>query len=93
MSNVIDPQSYQEVMRQLGAYGNRVFEIMSSMRSAAQNCKDNMEDDDAVVRSMERLEQCLSRMREGLDKINEVQAAMRRELEDALEAQRQAKFD
>lgn len=92
MGAVADPSSYQEVMNQLSAYTNKVFESCADMRSAASTCVSNMGDDPAAAKSVEALEKCLNQIQSGVSQINQVIAAMQKELEDIERAAKKADF-
>lgn len=92
MAAVADPSSYQEVISQLGAYTNKVFESTSNMMSAANTCASNMEGDPAADRSVAALQRSISQIIAGVQKINKIMAAMRRELDDIQAAANKANF-
>ncbi len=92
MGDVADPGSYQEVMNQLAAYTSRVFEHCANMRSAAGVCVSTMGDDPAAAKSVAALEKCLNQIQSGLEAVNQVRAAMARELDDIQRAAARADF-
>ena len=90
MGPVVDEQAYGEVMQQLSAFSNKMFEHCTNMQTAAQACQSSMGDDPAAERSVAALTKCLSDIQRGIGTINQVRAAMARELEDARRAAQKA---
>ncbi|MCR4792861.1 MAG: hypothetical protein K5871_08925 [Lachnospiraceae bacterium] len=80
-----DEQSYEEVIEQLRAYTNKVFEAVNGMYTAGQDCVDNTDNDPAAERSNGNLRTALGKINDSLQSINEVIAALNREMEQIRE--------
>ena len=93
MGPVVDEAAYQEVITQLRAYTNKVFESCANMQSAASTCISIMGDDPAAARSASALSKSINQIQSGVDSINGVIAGMTKELEDSIAASQKANFD
>ena len=91
-NSVVDSNSYQEVISQLGAYTNKVFESCSNMSSAASACVSVMGDDQAAARSVSALQKSINTINDAVNDIHRIMSSMQQELEDSNRAQSLADF-
>ena len=79
---VADEQAYEEVINQLRAYTNKVFQASNDMYCAGRDCVDNTEGDPAAVKSNANLGSALGQIKESVQVIDTIIAAMQREMEE-----------
>ncbi len=93
MNGAIDPSCFQEVIDQLRAYTNKVFEHTANMTSAASTCASVMDGDPVASKSVSSLQRCTAQIQEGMQQIHSIISGMQRELEEARAAQQKGDFD
>lgn len=88
-----DEQSYEEMISELQRFSQAAEEQCSVMESAGRDCVDNTDNDPAAVKSDEKLQSCVSGIRNALSDISGIISALQQELEDIREAAAKAAYD
>lgn len=93
MNGGVNPETYQEVINQLRAFTNQVFQQTGDIMMAANACASTMEGDPVAASSINALQKSVSQIQEGVNLINSVISGMNKELEDSMRAVSIGKFD
>lgn len=83
-------ESYMEVISEISTYIGKLEESIEALRSAANECVENTDEDPAAVASNERLNQAIGKIEDQKPVLQQVIQAMNEELERIREAARRA---
>jgi len=90
---VVDTQAYEETISQLRTSTNKIFEECAQMRTAAQTCIDNMQEDVAAINKANKLQTHIQGINAATQELNQVTAAMQQELERTYELIRKSQSE
>ena len=88
---MIDVESYEAVISQLESYKEKVNDGTSAMKTAATECVDATEGDEAVKVSKDNLDNAIKKIDAALSDIDKVVAAMKEQVRKAKEAAAKAR--
>ncbi|MCI5597322.1 MAG: hypothetical protein MR380_11550 [Lachnospiraceae bacterium] len=90
MAKKIDEKVYEEVIDALNTFCKEVADATGEMESAAKDCVNNCEQDEASIKSKEKVDKCITSFQAAIEKAQKLAKAMQEELTQAQEAAKKA---